>query len=210
MDSKACVMTLKLALTPSLGMQQSWRNSWMLMYANHGFLRSHGSYNTDDGLNVRDYYRVNLAIPLIDGVLTNIHDRFSQKQAKSFALSRIIPAQLGDNTDIADAVQKYSSFLDTYDGIEGEFLHWQVFWKKKKDEASQIDSALTALNHCSPIVTPNIHRLLRILATLPVSTAEAERVFSKLKLTARNMGEEQLVMHSANTFGQNTKCRCCH
>ena len=43
---------------------------------------------------------------------------------------------------------------------------------------------------------PNIQRLLQILATLPVTTAEPERVFSKVNMTASaaraSMGEERL------------------
>jgi hypothetical protein len=42
---------------------------------------------------------------------------------------------------------------------------------------------------------PNIRFLLEILATLPVTTAEPERVFSKVERTAtaiRNMDEERL------------------
>jgi len=35
------------------------------------------------------------------------------------------------------------------------------------------------LQRCCPIITPNIRQLLLILATLPVTTVEAERLFSK-------------------------------
>jgi len=35
-----------------------------------------------------------------------------------------------------------------------------------------------------PIIMPNIRQLLLILATLPVTTAEAERLFSKVERTA--------------------------
>lgn len=43
-------------------------------------------------------------------------------------------------------------------------------------------TALSALNKCSSFF-PNIHLLLQLLATLPITTAEAERMFSKLERT---------------------------
>ena len=44
-------------------------------------------------------------------------------------------------------------------------------------------SAVSALNMCPRSVYPNIHKLLQILAMLPVSTAEPEQMFSKVDLT---------------------------
>jgi len=40
-------------------------------------------------------------------------------------------------------------------------------------------NALEALSQCPSLTFPNIHKLLKVLATLPVSTATPERVFSK-------------------------------
>eukprot|EP00102_Acyrthosiphon_pisum_P026572 XP_016663782.1 PREDICTED: 52 kDa repressor of the inhibitor of the protein kinase-like [Acyrthosiphon pisum] len=42
-------------------------------------------------------------------------------------------------------------------------------------------NALDAIKHCDPIIFPNIFTLLKILCTLPVSTATPERTFSSLK-----------------------------
>lgn len=48
--------------------------------------------------------------------------------------------------------------------------------------------------NCSHVVFPNIFPLLRILAVLPVTTVEPERVFSKVEKTLTSlrskMGEE--------------------
>jgi hypothetical protein len=55
-------------------------------------------------------------------------------------------------------------------------------------------SAVSALDHAKPF--PNISSLLKLLATVPVSTAEAERCFSKLERTLTciraTMGEQRL------------------
>ena len=50
--------------------------------------------------------------------------------------------------------------------------------------------------HCSSVSLPDVNILLRILSTLPVSTAEAERLFSKVTRTLsalrRSMNEDRL------------------
>jgi len=45
------------------------------------------------------------------------------------------------------------------------------------------DTATAALNSCSSVKFPNVYRLLTVLGTLPVTTCESERVFSKLQRT---------------------------
>lgn len=58
------------------------------------------------------------------------------------------------------------------------------------------DTAISALNSCSSLIFPNIFQLLKILATLPVSSCEAERMFSKVDRTMTairsSMSEERL------------------
>ena len=64
---------------------------------------------------------------------------------------------------------------------------WQAI-----DVADRPRTVLSALNHCTAY--PNVSLLLQLLATIPVTTAEAERLFSKLErtLTAiRNTMDEQ-------------------
>ncbi len=57
-------------------------------------------------------------------------------------------------------------------------------------------TAVEALEHCSVVVHPNLNILLRILATLPVTTASPERIFSKVEKIASavraSMSEERL------------------
>jgi len=67
-----------------------------------------------------------------------------------------------------------------------------------KEEASMVTTAAAAaaVERCCPIMMPNIRQLLLILATLPVTTAEAEWLFSKVERTATatcaHMSEDRL------------------
>ena len=63
-------------------------------------------------------------------------------------------------------------------------------------EKARPSSAIAALDACPPELLPNINKLLQILATLPVTTAEPERLFSRVSLAETciraTMSEERL------------------
>ena len=97
-------------------------------------------------------------------------------------------------SDISEAVPFYSSLIDP-DRVEHELQTWNSKWFGDKGlfsssllyESDRIQTAdlpataLDALEQCNPHFYPNIHRLLTILATLPITTASAERSFSTLR-----------------------------
>ena len=78
--------------------------------------------------------------------------------------------------------------------MKAEYLVWTAMWKNASVDVPT--TAIGALNSCSSAVFPIIHSLLAVLATLPVSTAEAERTFSKVTRTLTvlrsTMTEERL------------------
>ena len=57
---------------------------------------------------------------------------------------------------------------------------WRHKWEQQPAD-QRPSSALAALDSCS--MYPNITVLLQLLATIPVTSAEAERVFSKMERT---------------------------
>lgn len=57
---------------------------------------------------------------------------------------------------------------------------WCHKWKTV-DEGKKPNKILEILDDCDQNFYPNIYNLLKILATLPVSTCEVERSFSSLK-----------------------------
>ena len=120
---------------------------------------------------------------MLDDHLTHITERFGEAQRKCLSLSYLVPANLGSYDTIKEAISNYSAFVSSPAQVEGEFLLWSEKWTNK-DEAPKVTTATAALQYCSVISMPNIRKLLIILATLPVTTAEAERVFSKVERIA--------------------------
>ena len=53
---------------------------------------------------IDNYYKINMFLPLLDGIVSHIRQRFGVAQRTSLALSRLIPSYLGIYRDIEPAV----------------------------------------------------------------------------------------------------------
>jgi histone deacetylase complex regulatory component SIN3 len=73
-----------------------------------------------------------------------------------------------------------------------EYQLWTINWEGRSDDLNELN-AIKTLEKCDKQFYPLIYILLKILATLPVSTASAESSFSTLK---------RLKTYLRNTIGQ--------
>ena len=136
-------------------------------------------------LSVEDYFRVNVFLPAIDAVLTNTRDRFGAHQRKAFLLSQLLPKNVVHVTweQLEPAFVQYASLVgDCTEQLRAELRVWTAMWENMPDTGAPT-TAIGALNECSQRTFPAIYRLLQVLAVLPVTTAEAERLFSKVTRT---------------------------
>lgn len=153
-----------------------------------------------------EYFRITIYIPLLESIISDIECRFQQETMDVFNLQICVPAILihSNEDDIHSAVEiliaKYGSLFETVrDVLKSTFiaeLHlWKMRWKHSKESEIPSDD-LNALIQCDEMMYPIINKILKILCTLPVSVASAERSFSglrRLKSWLRaNMGEERL------------------
>ena len=135
--------------------------------------------------------------PLLDEVVGDMKVRFGPHQQKIATLTRILPCFVKESTwqDILPAAQKYGVFLDPLSIVEGEYDIWKQQWLSR-GASTVANTAIGALGDCQGDVFPNVHTLLNILTALPVTTAEPERLFSKLNSTLTairsTMSEERL------------------
>jgi hypothetical protein len=88
----------------------------------------------------------------------------------------------------------YSNFINT-DSLLSEIKLWKRKLIAFKD-TDRPNIAIESLNYCNPELFLNIHFLLKVLATLPVSTATPERTSSTLKriktFLRNSTGQERL------------------
>lgn len=149
-----------------------------------------------------EYFRRSVYLPLLDHVITDLKERLSSDVMNLFQLRIVLPKTeitTDDTLAMKNLVQTYKDLLgpSSIATANQELMLWSQKWKRIKDNKGTLpDSVLKALESCDIDMYPTIHKLLRILATLPVSAATAERSFStlrRLKTWLRsNMGEDRL------------------
>ena len=159
-------------------------------------------YN-DNIIDAEAYYRINVFAVALDKVVALICSaRFADHQRKSLMLHYVLPNKIvapsASFDEIRSVVDRYASFLNNSVAIiHYEYLLWQQLWKKRAQKSDMIPTtAIAAINTRPASIYPNIFKLLQILATLPVSTAEPDRIFSKVEHTLTDirssMSEERL------------------
>jgi len=144
------------------------------------------------------YYRANVFAPAIDNVTSDLDARFGRHQRLSFALSRLVPNRVVSMEweEVKPAWEKYQGLVKSSERqTDAEFTIWKARWSRTPPSERPV-TAIRALAACDKTVFPAVSAMLRILATLPVSTAESERTFSKVNLTLSairaTMTEERL------------------
>lgn len=144
-----------------------------------------------------EYFRIAIAIPFFDDFLDQIKTRFTDHRQTVIGLQKLIPKYCLTHTftevDIASLIEHYSNIIDE-DTLEAEIKLWQNKWKFCDPKSESLPAnALGALNECNEDIYPSVFALLKVLATLPVSTATSERSFStlrRLKTYLRNSTSE--------------------
>lgn len=149
---------------------------------------------------LEEYYRVTIFIPYLDNFITMISDRLLKHKSLLMNFNCLFPIKENNIPDtfennITDLVQKYSQLLPSFSSLVVIAEH--KLWWTSLQNLSKIPSNLSELlNNCNENYYPNVYKLLKIVATLPITTATAERSFStlrRLKTYLRNtMAENRL------------------
>jgi hypothetical protein len=127
-----------------------------------------------------------------------LETRFSPHATIAMKLQRLLPSNLNSTSfaDLEDVVCMYKADISsTTSVLEGEFDRWKLRWTTVAEE--QYPKTLSdTLVACDSQCYPNLHTLLKIFLTLPVTSATAERSFSTqrrlLTYLRSTMGEDRL------------------
>ena len=150
--------------------------------------------NAVPGDTAEKYYRRHVFIPFLDDVRQALRLRFEHKPV--YALQLLIPGcrtTEGDHVnEIMRVAEVYQEDLDVaLSVVHGEVKTWVDLTKSL---------TTTSLPDCLEMakrwLLPSVGTLLRLYATLPVSSSSAERAFSKMKhlvtYVRTTMGQERL------------------
>ena len=131
-----------------------------------------------------EYYCRIISIPFLDTMLSHLETRFSDIQQKSIDGMKIVPSVLMDEVistcTSQELVDNYSDDLPSPSLLESELDTWKHKWQSIPSKQLP-DSPAAALTHANKNMYPNIHTILRLTCTLPVTSCECERSVSVLR-----------------------------
>ena len=123
---------------------------------------------------------------------SQLHDRFVDNPSHSIALGLLclLPSECVHcesngtlPTELVQAADLYTQDLPHSVMVSTEYSMWVTKWKLQHAANADVPNKLVdTLHSCSALQFPNLHVLLRIALTLPITSCESERSFSQLKL----------------------------
>ena len=137
-----------------------------------------------DAARAEDYFRITLYNEFLSHIISDLEERFTATST-SIGLLKLLPNECVkiDSSELPEplsqAVKFYQGDLPLPVMLPIEFRMWVAKWK---DSESRPEKLVDTLKSCDVSSFPNIHVLLRLALTLPITSCECERSFSQLKL----------------------------
>lgn len=116
-------------------------------------------------------------------MIQNLIDRFRKHEKIIRNFQHLLPHNIVNESSIENifqCVQFYPDFNVLPNVLKGEIEMWVHKWLSTAKE-KRPSSAIECFTSCEDSIYPTIKELLKILSTLPVSTATPERSFSTLR-----------------------------
>ena len=132
-----------------------------------------------------DYYRLNITIPLLDHLITELNARFDAVSSQHIIeFMCLLPstntssATEPHESNLQHILQLYKDDLLSPTTFNAELDLWKQKWSTDNQKAAEVNTAEKALEFADVDFYPNIRALLQIMSTLPVTSCECERSIS--------------------------------
>lgn len=127
--------------------------------------------------------------------MTQIKCRFSEQSKIAMSIAYLLPPLC--TIDIAEASAtnaflQYANYLEGESSCQSEFKRWQHKWNSKPNEKrSKINTISLTLKNCEYSLYPNLHTLLKVFLSIPITSYTAERSFRQLRLNMRSVMKDE-------------------
>jgi len=145
-----------------------------------------------------EFYRRTIYIPHLENMIHQMEVRFLPTEQLCLKLQYSIPAfvKRGSFVAVQDTLDMYSCDVDSsLSVLKAEYDRLMIKWSSVPNSKLPAN-ILETLAVCEPFSFPNVHTLLHLFATLPVTTATTERSFPTLRRLPEylrsNMGLDRL------------------
>ena len=143
--------------------------------------------------NTEEFFKVAVAIPFLDSLSLQLTQRFQHSDLARDGLLLVpsnIVAQypegctsLPNDHGIRGLASLWETDLEDIELVESEFVRWSNKWNNVFARDGSVPETLTeAIKKCDVVAFPNVHKLLHLMLTLPITTAECERSMSRLRI----------------------------
>ena len=131
------------------------------------------------------YYRRVISIPFRDELLAHLNLRFSDSHTKTVRAMEIVPSVIVVNGTAAsikvltkDTLEVYKDDMPSPSYVELELDLWSCKWINYSELSNMPCKGLV---YATESMFPNIHHVLRVICTVPVTLWECERSISVLR-----------------------------
>ncbi|KAK0146901.1 repressor of the inhibitor of the protein kinase [Merluccius polli] len=140
--------------------------------------------------NPQEYWKRTIFLPFIDHLTTEVRDRVCLALPRLKA-QYLLPDKLPLLTDSLwmEIKEEYGALMPSVDTADVELNLWRQHNRAKDDTPVTSECDILQVLRLTADFYPNVHTVIKVLLTMPVSTASAERSFSclrRLKTYLRN------------------------
>ncbi len=143
--------------------------------------------------SAEEYFRITLYNEFVSHLIEELEERFTRLSTpiNTVGLLQLLPSQCTASTselmpeasmpeELSEAAEFYMNDLPHAVILPTEYRMWVAKWNEPGCEVP--GKLIDVFKACDPVAFPNIHVLLHLALTLPITTCECERSFSQLKL----------------------------
>ena len=132
-----------------------------------------------------DYFRRTISVPVLDAIITDLCNRFTPENLTCVGGFYCVPSIMDKYPNdwkqhLLKFMKKYEDDMPNIGSCEAEIDCWQTFWFTEY-EGDFPDTVDKTLKSTMVSMYPNIHQVLVLLGTIPVTTCSCERCISVLR-----------------------------